>query len=576
MNEYIAQVVDELYELGVRDIVLSPGSRSTPLAILFSKHKFKTYMNIDERSAAFFALGMAKAKQIPAVLVCTSGSACAHYMPAIIEAQASRIPLIILSADRPAQLQNVSAPQTINQNNIFGSFVKYCEELAIEASNVPLGAEQKYSYARLVMQRAFMQACAVPKGVAHINIPLNEPLVPDMATVDFSNARAFKPFQFFTSEFDNPAFIKYFLENFITKKGIIICGPCDGIRSALYYEKIITASALLNAPLLADPLSQFRAYEHENIITTYDAFLKSEHNKENLLADYILLIGQPPVSKRLYQFIQLHNKAEILQLDECVKYRNPALNTSKIIQISPLKFAQELCYNEEQILKICNTTYVQKWKQNEQEMSAILADARQCDVLFEGKIIQLIQDKISHLNAKNAKDKVQLMFANSMSIRDADFFWEARKQDVEFFGNRGANGIDGTVSTALGIATTQKTTILVSGDLAFFHDLTGLLLGKKCKLCLTIVLFNNNGGGIFQYLPQAGVDDFEYLFLTPHDVDFGALSALYSINYVKIGTYEQFDFELSQATDKQGINILEIPINMQESKELHQRFTNSK
>lgn len=191
MNEYIASVVDELYELGVREVVISPGSRSTPLSMLFCEYKkYKVYLNIDERSSAFFALGIAKEQYRPVALVCTSGSAVAHYFPAITEARHSRIPLIILTADRPPELQNVGAPQTINQNNIFGGFANYYEELAIpNESNF-------YTYPRIVMRKAFLKCQGNPKGPAHINIPLREPLVPELDQKYFEYGRDDIPFHF--------------------------------------------------------------------------------------------------------------------------------------------------------------------------------------------------------------------------------------------------------------------------------------------------------------------------------------------------------------------------------------------
>lgn len=193
MNEYIAAAVDELYLLGIRDIVISPGSRSTTLSMLFCEHKFNVYLNIDERSAGFFALGIAKEKKCPVVLVCTSGSAVAHYLPAMTEAKQSRIPIIILSADRPPELQNVGAPQTINQKNILGEFVNYFEELSIPR-------QEDFVYPRIVMQKAYLKCLALPRGPVQINIPLREPLVPDLLSLNFEEGRFKNQFEFYEGE----------------------------------------------------------------------------------------------------------------------------------------------------------------------------------------------------------------------------------------------------------------------------------------------------------------------------------------------------------------------------------------
>ncbi len=575
MNNYVAQIVDELYELGIEDVVLSPGARSTPLAILFCEHKFNIYMDIDERSAAFFALGIAKAKNKAVVLVCTSGSACGHYLPAAIEAKHSRIPLIFLTADRPPELQNVGAPQTINQHNMFGDFVKYYEELAIDSS---LHTSQQNSYARLVMQKAYTQVHANPRMAVHINVPLREPLVPELKELDFSIGRSEAPFEFMSGEVENKKFYEYFTNNYLGKNGLIICGPNSVNASADYYNDIISLSIVLNAPILADPLSQFRAYEHKNIITTYDAFLKYPQIATELCADYILLIGQSPVSKSLFNFIKNHSAVDILQLGVNIEYANPALNTAKIIQVCEWSFARAILQNKKPG-ENKSQEFISKWVLYQNKMQNCLSSAKNAELLFEGKIIQDIQDILQHTLNETPHQKVHLMIANSMSIRDMDLFWQARQQNIRFYGNRGANGIDGTISTALGLAAgTQninhknnlsKSTILITGDLALFHDLTGLLVGRQNQLNLCIVVLNNSGGGIFQYLPQSKTKNFEYLFLTPHDLDFSALAKLYNINHYLIKDYAEFDTVFSNSLLAQGIDIIEVQVDMQTSKELH-------
>ncbi len=579
MNMHIAEIVDELHELGVEDIVLSPGARSTPLAILFCEHTFNIYMDVDERSAAFFALGIAKAKNKAVVLVCTSGSACGHYLPAAIEAKHSRVPLIILTADRPAELQNVGAPQTINQNNMFANFVKYYEELSLDTFNKN---SRGTSYPRLVMQKAYGQAQAKPCGVVHINVPLREPLVPQMEKLDFSTGRNKKTFAILEGEKENRAFVDYFINNCLGKKGIIVCGPDTIQAEQSYYTDFIKLSSILNLPLLADPLSQFRAYAHENIITNYTAFLKSNTLAKSLEADYIILIGQSPVSKNFFNFLEQHQNAEIFQIDEDVEYRNPALNTTKIVQISAWAFAKAIIGNK----NIPNTNhsqeYLAKWQEAQNAMAQKLALASESQVLFEGKIIQTIQKITAAYTEKHSSETVHMVLANSMSIRHMDLFWQAKKQSIEFYGNRGANGIDGTISFALGIAASAKSTetaektsnptVLITGDLAFFHDITGLLVGTKHDLHLTIVLLNNNGGGIFQHLPQAKVKNFEYLFLTPHDVQFSALAKLYGIAHYAVENYTAFDSVFSSALSTKGIKVIEICIDMPASKELYDHY----
>lgn len=195
MTNYIAALVDELYQLGVREVVISPGSRSTPLSVLFYEHDFETFISIDERSAGFFALGIAKEKERPVVLICSSGSAVTHYFPAIVEAKHSKVPLIILTADRPPELRQVGAPQTIDQIKIYHDYVKYFEELAL-----PEETESMYRYVRTVMRKAYMSSMSEEYGVAHINVPLREPLSPDLDKLNFSSGRLKYPFEWIKNE----------------------------------------------------------------------------------------------------------------------------------------------------------------------------------------------------------------------------------------------------------------------------------------------------------------------------------------------------------------------------------------
>ncbi len=564
MNTYIAAVVDELYELGIRDIVISPGARSTPLSMWFCEHKFDTYLQIDERCAGFFALGIAKEKNVPVVLVCTSGSALAHYLPAIIEASHARLPLIILSADRPYELQYVGAPQTMNQNQIFGNFTKYYQELSIPSSNEN-STIQDFRNARIIMQKAYIQCECAPKGVVHINVPLRDPLTPNLDKNAFSLGRFTPAFSLQKSLshflFSEAGFVGFAerarLTTLSSKKGLIICGTDSAVP---YHEEIIRMAENLKAPILADPLSGLRSFNSSTIIDSYDSFLKEDSVKKELIPDYILLFGQAPVSKRLYQFLALHHEIECFQISESPEYRNPALSTNTFILGDAKSFIQQI--------KAINTDdeYLKKWQSYQTSMREKLNSAKQETLLFEGKIIQILQE--------NIPKESRLLAANSMSIRDIDYFWQAKKQDIKIMGNRGVNGIDGTISTAFGIATNKKPTILLTGDLAFFHDMNGLLIGKTHNLNLIIILMNNNGGGIFQYLPQHNAKHFDYLFSTPHGMDFQGLEQIYNLNYTKIDSYQLFTESLTNAlAQKTNVHIIEVPISMQTSKELHDIYT---
>ena len=547
MTNYIAALVDELHQLGVREVVISPGSRSTPLSILFCEHDFKIFVNVDERSAGFFALGIAKEQARPVVLVCTSGSAVANYLPAIVEAKYSGIPLIVLTADRPPELRNVGAPQTIDQNKIFDNFTKYYEELALPEEN-----ENMCRYVRVVMQKAFASAMSKEYGVIHINVPLRDPLIPDLSKLDFTIGRGKNKFEY--SKGENQ--ISLDASIFKNKNGIIICG---GDAYSNYHKEAVELGERLKAPILADPISNLRNYSNDSIIDSYDAFLKNDDIKRELEPEFIIHFGQLPVSKRLQQFLTLHQEALYIQVGESFQYCNPSLSTKTYIQASPKLFAESIC------IENSNRGYLDKWLNYQKKMRERLNSAKVEEGLFEGKLIQKLQSILP--------EKSRLVVANSMSIRDMDYFFEARNQNIKVLCNRGANGIDGTVSTALGISTSNNPTTLVTGDLAFYHDLNGLLIGKTHQLNLIILLLNNDGGGIFRYLPQSKKNHFEKLFLTPQRINFEGVKTLYNTIYYEAKDYKSFEDSFNEALTLEGVKLIEVKINSELSKILHDKYT---
>ncbi|CAH2213383.1 2-succinyl-5-enolpyruvyl-6-hydroxy-3-cyclohexene-1-carboxylic-acid synthase [Tepidibacter aestuarii] len=545
MTNYFAALVDELYQLGVREVVISPGSRSTPLSLLFCEHDFKTFINIDERSAAFFALGIAKEYERPVVLVCTSGSAVANYFPAIVEAKYSRIPLIILTADRPHELRHVGAPQAIDQNKIFNDYTKYYEELSLPEENM-------CSYVRAVMQKAYSISMTKGYGVSHINVPIREPLIPDWDNLDFTIGRYKNKFEYIKGE------VEFSIDDLIfkNKNGLIICG---GDAYSNYHEEVLKLGERLKAPILADPISNLRNYSKDIIIDSYDAFLKDDEIKKELKPEYIIHFGQVPISKRLHQFLSMHKNALYIQVDETFEYRNPSLSTQKYVLSSPRVFANSIR------IQNSNTEYLGKWIKYQKKMRKQLNSVNNETNLFEGKLIQKIQNMM--------RVESRLVISNSMAIRDVDYFFESKNQKIKILCNRGANGIDGTISTALGVSTSDKPTVLLTGDLSFYHDLNGLLIGKTHNLNLTIILLNNDGGGIFRYLPQSKEKHFDYLFLTQHGMNFEGTKHLYDVTYYEAEDYNSFESVFNQAISLEGIKLIEVKIDSQLSKGLHDKYT---
>lgn len=551
MNEYIAALVDEFYQLGVRHAVFSPGSRSTTMAMLFKEHEgFETYMNIDERSASFMALGIAKAHKEPTVLVCTSGSAVAHYLPAVLEAQYSGVPLIVLSADRPHTLLHVGAPQTVDQHKIFGTAVNYYEELAVPQES------HYYTYPRQVARKAYMKAMDTKKGPVHINVPLFEPLVPELSRNHFEAGRSsFKVVKpnyggAFSCDDGNNLLERY-------ERILILAGPQIDIDEA---NTIRSFGEALQAPILADPLSNVRGCGASDVvISTYDALLAGQALWHELKPDCVIQFGQIVVSKRVQQMIASWTDVEYIEVNPTMDSMNPTGKTTMHVQASIDVFTHLYGKNNS------SDTYLNIWQRLEQEGKKQLSSAINEPHCFEGRTIRELQQYIP--------ENGQIFVANSMTIRDFDYFWFSGGSRAVLYGNRGVNGIDGTISTALGLAVNGRPTYLVTGDLSLFHDLNGLAVAKTHNLNLTIILHNNDGGGIFEYLPQKGTKHFDYLFSTSQGLDYSGAAKLYGCGYTKISSPNELSSVLAKIGQESGVHIIEIPTNREYSRELHKKYT---
>ena len=544
MNEYIASLVDELYQLGVRHAVFSPGSRSTTLAMLFQSHGgFHTYMNIDERSAGFMALGIAKAQGEPAVLVCTSGSALTHYGPAVVEAKHSSVPMIILSADRPYTLQQVGAPQTIDQQKYFGTAVNYYEELSVPSES------HYYTYPRQVARRAYLKANDHKLGPVHINVPLFEPLVPNREEEYFKRGRSAKPFRLVKHQEIAS------LASLLTGKRVLILGG----PTVTNPKAVVDFADRIGAVVIGDPLSNLRQYE--GVISTYDAFLAHHERWEELRPDVVIQLGQIPVSKRIQQWMGTLTDIDYITVSPNADVVNPSLTTTIHVMASVEVFLAEMSLG---ISVAQDIEYVRVWQGIESNSREQLDKVQEEPNLFEGRTIHMLQQMMS--------DEGQLLVANSMSIRDMDYFWATGRSQAMVYGNRGTNGIDGTVSTALGLSTNGKPTVMLTGDLSFFHDMNGLAIGKTHGMNLTIILHNNDGGGIFQYLPQKGTDDFDYLFNTPQGIDYSGLATMYGLDYVKVTTNAELEQAMQHYIGTEGIHLIEVPTSKEISRELHKVY----
>lgn len=543
---YNAHFIDGLVKSGVESAVISPGSRSTPMALLLAEHpEIKVYIQIDERSAAFFALGLAKASGKPIALLCTSGTAAANYLPAVAEAKNARIPLIVLTSDRPHELREVGAPQSIDQNHLYGTHVKWFAEMAL-----PDAEEKMLRYVRTTAARAVYIAKQLPAGPVHLNFPFREPLLPeydglferletkDLPAVYLSEGNRVLPEQ------DMEAIAAVLKEN---EKGIIVCGEQ---QSEGFEKAVVELAEKLNYPILADPLSGLRSGSVHSrvIIDSYDAFLRSETIKQEASFDVVLRFGAMPVSKALTQFISRHSVKMHCVVDSGGGWRDPIGAATHMLAAEESGFCSALSsYLNEPIEP---DFWLQSWVQINQATREIMKSVEEHEELDEGKLFYEI--------LKRLPDESALFVGNSMPIRDLDSFFFTDERRIRLVANRGANGIDGLVSSALGVAAVTSPLYLIVGDLSFFHDLTGLLAAKLNGIKMTVIVINNNGGGIFSYLPQAAEEKhFEQLFGTPADLDFIHAAKLYGAGYEKVTDLAALEESMTKAAAAEGLFIIE-------------------
>lgn len=560
LTEYAASFIEGLACSGVKEVVISPGSRSTPLAMLFVEHQdIQVYMNIDERSAAFFAMGLAKASDRPVALLCTSGTAAANYFPAVIEASLSRVPLIVLTADRPHELRDVGAPQAIDQLHLYGRHVRWFADLAL-----PESGNEMIKYAKTSAVRAASMAKGVLPGPVHVNFPLREPLVPDLeqpfhydsnpALPYVSEGHLNIPFETYKEIADQCS---------MAEKGLIVCGNID---KPGFPEAVLALANSLGFPILADPLSQLRSgsFEKEMVIDCYDTFLKkSDAANEKLKPDLVIQFGGQPVSKPLSLFLKSAREAEQLIIDGSGGWRDPNRAGTHMIHCEETVFCRQL----QQLVEERNDS---SWKKlwidlNQRTKNIIQSYIQSISDMEEGKAV-------STLCGLLPPDST-VYIGNSMPIRDMDTFFHTNENNIRLMANRGANGIDGVVSSAVGAAVHCRPLFLLIGDLSFFHDMNGLLAAKLHKININIILLNNDGGGIFSHLPQAEEgENFELIFGTPTGLNFEHAAMMYNGQYTKVLEWEDFPVAIREAAANEGLNIIEVPTDRTRNLQVHREL----
>ncbi|MBJ7898764.1 MAG: 2-succinyl-5-enolpyruvyl-6-hydroxy-3-cyclohexene-1-carboxylic-acid synthase [Cyanobacteria bacterium RI_101] len=543
-------LAETLVRLGLAQAVLCPGSRSSPLTLALARHpQIETLPALDERSAAFFALGLAKAGGKAVALVCTSGTAAANFFPALVEARMSQVPLLVLTADRPPELRHCRAGQTIDQVKLYGAYPQWQAELA-----APENGLERLQYLRQTLVYAWEQAHWPRRGVVHLNCPFREPLAPPPEGEPLELPPGFDPETFFSAL--APAFpvVTPQLTSAVPPlppKGLILCGYCLG---DLDPETVGALARRLGYPVLGDGISPLRnGYLGDYpLISRYDFILRSPETARNLQPQAIIQIGEPPTSKELRDWLS-RQTAPVYILEPTGENPDPLHRPSQVWRCSPQVWLNALPEGEPAPESL---DYCQAWLAAERRCQAQMDQAlRKTEELLPGTVFA----QLPRLLPPGA----QVMVANSMPVRYLEYFWPPNPQKISLYVNRGANGIDGTLSTALGLAQGGAPTFLLTGDLSLLHDTNGFLLAPIFRGRLTIILLNNQGGGIFEFLPiaQSGERElFETYFAAPQNVDFAQLCRVYGAAYTRIASLAELRRALtSESTAK--IRLWEIPVD---------------
>ncbi|HEY9667287.1 MAG TPA: 2-succinyl-5-enolpyruvyl-6-hydroxy-3-cyclohexene-1-carboxylic-acid synthase, partial [Coleofasciculaceae cyanobacterium] len=479
-------LVETLKRVGLTTAVICPGSRSTPLTVAFAQHEqIEAIPVLDERSAAFFALGIARTTKRPVVLVCTSGTAGANFYPAVIEARESRIPLLILTADRPPELRECHSGQTIDQLKLYGTYPNWQAELAVPS--VELGM---LNYLRQTIVHAWERSLFSTPGPVHLNIPFRDPLAP-LPQFDTNALQSHVQLEeFFTHlSLSNPlvptlqsVILNPYQEWQRCEHGIIIAGVAQPQCAREYCDAIANLSKALGWPVLAEGLSPVRNYAALNpyLISTYDLILRNQQLAQQLTPKMVIQIGELPTSKELRAWLD-QGQPQRWVIDASHHNLDPLHGKTIHLRIPIEQVNDFLSFSKGELEKDCTSSYLNQWCEAESKIRSAIDQEMV-------KITQLVEGKAAWLLSQILPSETPLFIANSMPVRDVEFFWKPNNINVRPFFNRGANGIDGTLSTALGIAHQNQSSVMLTGDLALLHDTNGFLLKNKFVGHLTIVL----------------------------------------------------------------------------------------
>jgi 2-succinyl-5-enolpyruvyl-6-hydroxy-3-cyclohexene-1-carboxylate synthase len=568
-------IVEELTRLGVDYFCISPGSRSSPLTMAVGFNpKTQSFVHFDERGTAFHALGYVSANKKPAVLIATSGTALANMFPAIIEASKKKLPLIILTADRPPELRNTGANQTIDQVKIFGDYVRFFFDLPTPTEEI------RPEFVLTTIDQAVARAKGELPGPVHINVMLREPLSPVKAQLNtehylrsipawLESAAPYTTYNAYEKTLSVETIDHITGKINDIKSGLIVCGKLGGKEDM---EAALKLSEKLHWPIFADITSGLRlGQKNKNIISYFDQILLSDAVGKHLKIDGILHLGGRMTSKRYYDFIEHHRPADYIMVINHPLRNDPAHVTTERVQSKIHHFVDVTIDKLTERKANVFLTYLQKANTTVHEMINHYFESQ--NELFESPH-DLCEPEVARMITQHIGADSGLFIASSLPIRDMDMYAVTDKNSVVVSANRGASGIDGIIASAAGFCKgIKKSTTLLVGDLAFLYDLNSLTMLKALDKPLTIVVINNDGGGIFNFLPIARDNkQFEKFFGTPHQLTFEHAAKLFELNYHKPKTKTEFiDVYIKSAKAKHS-TIIEIESSRENNVKVHQNL----
>ncbi|MBW3574745.1 MAG: 2-succinyl-5-enolpyruvyl-6-hydroxy-3-cyclohexene-1-carboxylic-acid synthase [Actinobacteria bacterium] len=547
---FAATVVDEWARAGVRHAVVAPGSRSAPLALaLAADDRLHVHVRLDERSAGFLALGIAKASGLPAVVLTTSGTAAVELHPAVVEASHAGVPLVVCTADRPPELQGVGAPQSIDQTHLYGRAVRwFCQPGPAESAAAPTW--------RSTASRAVAEALGPPPGPVHLNVAFREPLVADAGPLPPGRAEG-APWHR-RAEVDHPVGdgLDAVAELVGGRRGLVVAGAGAGDPAAVH-----ELAAALAWPVLADPSSGARL-PRPATVAAFDAVLRHRPFAEHHRPEVVVRLGAPPASRVLAEWLAGAGATEVL-VDPDRSWLDPGRGAALSVVAAPGPWCRALAAAG---AVPADPAWSQSWAGAEAAAQLAIGGALERHPgLSEPGTARVLSEALAPGST--------LVVSSSMPVRDLEWYGASRT-GLRVLANRGANGIDGVVSTAAGVAiATAGPTALLVGDLAFLYDVNGLLGLAASGLDLTMVVVDNAGGGIFSLLPQAELlapERFEQLFGTPQGVDVAAVAGAYGIPATAVGHADDLRTALAQRGG--GVRALVVRTDRSANAELHRRI----